>query len=75
MTYNKIKDSLYMAGSKDYSMLKIKCYLCDKKKDHISIDCPSFRQISGNLKRHYKKIRVSDNKKAKKKRLDNKLEH
>jgi hypothetical protein len=38
-------------------MLKIKCYLCDSKKQHISIDCPQFRQIAGNLKKHYYKMK------------------
>lgn len=63
--YNKIKDSLYM-GQKDYKFLKLRCYLCDKKKDHISIDCTLFRNIAGNLKKNYMKLQGNEQKKKKK---------
>lgn len=32
----------------DLSKLGISCYLCSKKT-HISVDCPDFKDIEGNL--------------------------
>lgn len=62
--YNKIKDSIYR-GQKDYKLLKLRCYVCGKKKDHVSLDCTNFRQIAGNLKARYDKIADSKKKKLK----------
>lgn len=52
--YYSINGSLVL-GQKDYSQLKLRCYLC-KKKSHICTECPMFGNIAGNLKMHYEKL-------------------
>lgn len=41
--------------SKDYTDLRITCYIC-LRRGHISIDCNKFKRICGNLKAYYKKF-------------------
>ena len=45
--------------SKEYSELKLKCYLC-QKKNHIALDCQKFKLISGNLRPKHHSARVAD---------------
>jgi hypothetical protein len=35
----------------DISGLNLQCYMCESS-DHISVDCPTFHKISGNLRRY-----------------------
>ena len=52
----------------DYQYLKITCYVCNKI-GHISINCPDFHKVEGNLKKFYERM------KAKQESKKNKLEH
>eukprot|EP00347_Sterkiella_histriomuscorum_P000699 403374844 len=46
--YHKINSSID-TWKKDFSTLKIKCYICSSSK-HISIDCPQFKnKMKGNI--------------------------
>jgi hypothetical protein len=53
--FNNICDGLSSDINKDYSVLKIKCYLCDKR-NHVFLDCSSFKNICGNLRKTYNKM-------------------
>lgn len=52
----------------DYQYLKITCYVCNKI-GHISINCPDFHKVEGNLKKFYERM------KAKQESKKNKKEH
>lgn len=43
-----MKDSFGTEFKKDYSALKIVCYLCGKK-NHVFLDCSEFSTIVGNI--------------------------
>jgi hypothetical protein len=46
-------------NSGKYQSLKLKCYVCKQKmSDHISIECPKFKEkFEGNIKTYFEKIR------------------
>ena len=48
----------------NYKHLHITCYVC-QKNNHISIQCPEFHLIEGNLKKFYEKMRRQLEKKQK----------
>jgi hypothetical protein len=48
-------------SSKEYSDLKLKCYLCSSKK-HIAIDCLKFKYIRGNLSMKARKLQGNKDK-------------
>ena len=41
--------SICAAGQKFYNLLLTKCYICEKKDNHIFYECPMFDEIEGNL--------------------------
>jgi hypothetical protein len=56
-TYNEIQEEIKETGKLD--MIGIICYIC-QKEGHVSVDCPDFHSIEGNIK-----IRGSNNPLAK----------
>ena len=55
--YDEIKVSVQEEG--DFSMLKMQCYVCNEE-NHISIHCPQFSRVQGNLQRGKKKALPAD---------------
>lgn len=52
-----IKNSVNIGN---YKYLKLQCYVCDDN-DHISIDCPNFKEnYEGNIKIYFEKILASN---------------
>ena len=43
----------------DYQYLKLACYIC-QKPNHISIECPNFDRLRGNLDQFFDKIKRKD---------------
>lgn len=47
----------------NYILLQSQCYACGKRTGHISIDCPDFGKMKGNLLRLLKKSSIFTQKK------------
>lgn len=51
-----MKDKFGFEYKKDYSILKLTCYICERK-NHVFIDCPSFKNIVGNIWKRIDRIK------------------